>query len=368
MEFSAAIARRAGDPLSIERVKIGSLGPSDVLVRIHAAGLCHTDREVMTGSVATVFPCILGHEGAGVVEAVGSAVTRVKKGDHVVCSIYGGACGHCFYCRKSQRMFCEEISASKSLGTIPKGMPRFTQGEQPLHHFLCTSCYAEYTVLPEGGAVAIPREVPFEQACILGCCVTTGFGAATRVTNVPIGASVAVIGCGPIGINVLQGASVAGAADIIAIDTNPDRLVLAQQFGATCVLSPKTQDVIAEIRKITHGRGVDYAFEAGGNDQTIQLSLEVTRPGGHVTILGKTPPDHHIPIRFGAIMGGKTILRSTLGGAHEHEDFPRLCRLYLDGRLKLDELITRRIGLADINDGMKDLDNAFGLRTVIRMH
>jgi S-(hydroxymethyl)glutathione dehydrogenase/alcohol dehydrogenase len=368
VRFSAAIFRGVGSSLSIEEVEVGPLGPSDVLVRIHASGLCHTDREVMQGGVLARTPCILGHEGAGVVEAVGSGVTRVTRGDHVLCGGYGGACGHCYYCRRSQPMFCEQLSSSRQQGTIPNGPPRFMQAGKPIHHFICTSCFCEYTVVPEGGAIPIPREIPFDRACIIGCCVTTGVASVTRVADVEVGASVAVVGCGPVGLNVLQGATLANAGAIIAIDTNPDRLAMALQFGATHTFSPKSCDVVSEVKSLTGGRGVDYAFEAAGNDASIQSSLEITRPGGEVLILGKTPLDHHVPVRFGSIMSEKKIMRSTLGGARQLDDFPMLCRLYLDGKLKLDELISRRISLNDINAGFDELDNSNLIRAVIEMH
>lgn len=368
MKFAAAVMRNVGAPLTIEEIEVGSLGPNDVLVRLHAAGLCHTDMEVMQGAVASPpCPCILGHEGAGVVEKIGKDVTRVRPGDHVVCAVFA-SCGTCFYCAKGQPMFCEEVLSSLRQGTIRGGAPRMSQGARPVHHFLGVSCFAEYTILPEAGAIVIPPEIGFDTACLIGCCVTTGVSAVTRVAKVPIGASVAVVGCGPIGLNVLQGARIVSAETIIAIDTNRQRLELARSFGATHTLNPAEGDVIEAVKSLTSGRGVDYAFEAAGNDASIQTSLEITRPGGDVLILGKTPLDHKVPIRFGSIMSEKKIMRSTLGGGFSREDFPALCRLYLGGKLKLDELISRRIGLHAINEGFADVKDSKLIRAVIEMH
>lgn len=367
MRFAAALLREVGSPLTVEEIEARPLGPTDVLVRLHASGLCHTDLEAIQGTYAAPAPCVLGHEGAGVVEAVGSNVSRVAVGDHVICAIFAG-CGNCFYCTRGQAMFCEDVLQAQRRGTIRGGAPRLSQRGQTIHHFLGVSCFAEYTVVPESGAIVIPREIGFEKACLIGCCVTTGVSSVTRVGKVPIGSSVAAVGCGPIGLNVLQGARIANAGPIIAIDTSKDRLALARLFGATHTINPGTDDVLSVVKSLTSGRGVDYAFEAGGNDVTIRTSLEITRPGGNVLILGKTPMDHNISIRFGSIMSEKKIMRSTLGGCVSHEDFPALCRLYLDGKLKLDELITSRISLDEINEGFAAVREGKLIRAVIEMH
>ncbi len=370
--FRAAVLREVGAPLSIERLTLAPLEPTDVLVRMHAAGLCHTDREAMTGAFPVPLPVVLGHEGAGVVEAVGSAVHRVKPGQHVVCTIYA-ACGQCYYCRRDQPMLCDEVVPNHRSATLSGGRTRLRdgtgEGAGEVGHFLSVSSFAEYAVVPEAAAVPVPAELPFDKACLLGCGVITGVGAVMRVARVGLGDSVVVVGCGPVGLNVVQGARLAGAGAILAIDRRADKLERARAFGATHLIEAgEGVDVAARIRAVTGGRGADHAFEAAGVIGSLQTAIDGTRPGGSVTILGKTDPDRLIELRFGSITGERRILRSSLGGAKAADDFPAYARAYLDGRLQLDELIDRRLPLEAINDAFEAVDRGDIVRAVVVMH
>jgi S-(hydroxymethyl)glutathione dehydrogenase/alcohol dehydrogenase len=363
MSFQAAMLRQAGSPLIIEQLTSQPLEPEEVLVRIHSAGVCHTDYEAMVGSFATPLPVVLGHEGAGVVEAVGSAVVGLRKGDHVVCSIYPN-CGACFYCRRTLPMLCERLPATAKRTTGPS----LLSGRSPVNTFLKVSSFSELCVIPQRGAICIPREMPLDRACLLGCAVITGVGAALRVAQVQMGESVAVVGCGAVGLNVLQGARLAGAEVLIAIDRSVAKLHRAREFGATHTVLAEDESLVETVRALTGGRGVDHGFEAAGVIGSLQVTLDCTRPGATVTILGKTSPDRQIPLRFGSLMSERRILRSSLGGARAADDFPAYARAYLDGRLKLDEQIDLRLPLGSINDAFDEIRRGEVIRTVIMMN
>ncbi|MEP7139370.1 MAG: Zn-dependent alcohol dehydrogenase [Caldimonas sp.] len=366
MKFRAAVLNRVGAPLTIDTLEMAPLRPGDVLVRLRASGLCHTDLEVIQGTLAYPLPIVLGHEGAGVVEAVGSAVTRVRAGDHVICS-WNPHCGHCFYCERGVPILCEPYKRHEPKGLLLDGTSRMSRDGEPVHHYFATSTHAEYTVVPESGAIAIAREMPFDRACIIGCGVMTGIGAAVRKAKVAPGSTVFVIGCGAVGLNVLQGARLAGAARIIAGDVGPARLERARQFGATDVVDVTGATVLDEVRALTGGRGADYVFEAAGHEQAFRLAVEAVRPAGEVVWLGKINVDAEVAFRWGSLMGEKRIVRSSYGDAIPSRDFPWIVEQYLAGKVMLDELVTRRIGLDEINDGFADLANGVGTRTVIEM-
>ena len=364
MKFRAAVLNKINDPLTIDTLELAPLSPTDVLVRVRASGLCHTDLEVMRGSLAYPLPIVLGHEGAGIVEEVGSAVTQVAVGDHVVCS-WNPHCGHCFYCERDQPILCEPFARNQPKGLLPDGHSRMRRNGERIHHFSVTSSHAEYTIVPESGAIRVPREIPFDRACIIGCGVMTGVGAAVRKARVEAGASVVVIGCGAVGLNVLQGARLAGAGTIIAVDVGPVRLARAMPFGATHAIDDSAGNTLDEIKALTGGRGADYVFEAAGNKHTLRLSVEAARPGGQVVWLGKLSAGEDMSFRWGSLMGEKRIVRSSYGDARPRRDFPWIANEYLAGRLRLDELITNRIKLEQINDGMACLARGEGIRTVI---
>ena len=364
IEFEAAVLSAVGRPLSIERVRIGALGPDDVLVRIKASGLCHTDLEVMQGSLAYPMPIILGHEGAGIVEAVGGAVVDVKVGDSVVCS-WNPHCGHCFYCERDLPILCEVYTAHQPKGHLFDGQSRLAGAKGKIHHFSVVSSHAQYAVVPQSGAIVVPPEIPHDRACLIGCGVMTGVGAAARLARIEPGSSVAVIGCGAVGLNAIQGAIIAGAGQVIAIDRAQARLDLARQFGATQTLMGDPAAILDGVKAVSQGRGADYVLEAAGSEIGFRIGAEITRPGGQLVFLGKVAFGQDVSFRWGSLMGEKKIVRSAYGGARPKRDFPWLARLYLDGKLKLDELITARLPLARINDGFDAMRRGDGIRTVV---
>ena len=366
MKFRAAVLDRVGSPLEVQELEMAPLEPCDVLVRLHASGLCHTDLEVIQGSLAYPMPIVLGHEGAGVVESVGRDVTQVKPGDHVVCS-WNPHCGHCFYCERQLPILCEPFTRHQPKGRLLDGTIRMTRGGQPVHHYSVTSTHAEYTVVPESGAIPVPREIPFDRACLIGCGVMTGIGAVVRKAKVEAGASVVVIGCGAVGLNAIQGARLADAGRIVAMDLGPSRLSLARTFGATDTIDAAAPDAVEQVRALTAGRGADYVFESAGHKSAFRLSVEVVRPGGQVVWLGKINVDEEVAFRWGSLMGEKRIVRSSYGDAVPSRDFPWIAREYLEGRVKLDELVTRRIKLEEINEGFAALARGEGIRTVVEM-
>ncbi len=364
MKFQAAVLNKINAPLTLDTLDMAPLSPGDVLVRIKASGLCHTDLEVIQGSLAYPLPIVLGHEGAGVVEAVGSGVTQVQVGDHVICS-WNPHCGHCFYCERDLPILCEPFARNQPKGFLLDGRSRMKRGDEPVHHYSVTSTHAQYTVVPESGAIPVPAELPFDRACIIGCGVMTGVGAVVRKAKVQAGASVVVIGCGAVGLNALQGARLADAGRIIAVDVGQAKLERAVAFGATDTIDGSHADALEQVRALTQGRGADYVFEAAGNRASFRLSVEAVRPGGQVVWLGKISVNEDVSFRWGSLMGEKRFVRSSYGDARPRRDFPWLANEYLEGRLKLDELITRRIRLDQINDGFAALARGEGIRTVV---
>ena len=364
MNFQAAVLNHINQPLTIETLEMAPLAPGDVLVRIRASGLCHTDLEVIQGSLAYPLPIVLGHEGAGIVEAVGSAVTQVRPGDHVICS-WNPHCGQCFYCERDLPILCEPFGRNQPRGLLLDGSSRMSRLGATVYHYSVTSTHAQYSVVPESGAIAIPEEIAFDRACIIGCGVMTGVGAAVRKAKVEAGSNVVVIGCGAVGLNVIQGAKLVDAGQIIAVDVGAQKLMRAQQFGATHAIDGGQGDVVGQIKALTAGRGADYAFEAAGRAATFRLAVEAVRPGGQVVWLGKVHVDQEVSFRWGSLMGERRIVRSSYGDARPRRDFPWLVREYLAGRLQLDALITRRIPLAEINEGFASLARGEGIRTVV---
>ena len=364
MQFRAAVLNKINEPMTLDTLEMAPLAPTDVLVKIKASGLCHTDLEVIQGSLAYPLPIVLGHEGAGVVEAVGADVTQAKPGDHVICS-WNPHCGHCFYCERDLPILCEPFARHQPKGFLLDGRSRMKRGGEQVHHYSVTSTHAEYTVVPESGAIVVPKELPFDRACIIGCGVMTGVGAAVRKAKVAPGSSVVVIGCGAVGLNVLQGAKLVDAGKIIAVDIGKTKLDRAVQFGATHCIDGASKDALDQIKALTGGRGADYVFESAGSKNTFRLSVEAVRPGGQVVWLGKINVNEDVSFRWGSLMGEKRIVRSSYGDARPRRDFPWLTEEYLKGRLKLDELITNRIRLEQINEGFASLARGEGIRTVV---
>jgi S-(hydroxymethyl)glutathione dehydrogenase/alcohol dehydrogenase len=367
MQFQAAVLRAPKQPLTLETVEIGELQPSDVLVHVRASGLCHTDLEVIEGTLTFPFPIVLGHEVAGVVEAVGSSVTTVAPGDHVICSA-NPHCGQCFYCERDQPILCEAYTQSQAGGVLLDGKPRLRLNGKPLHHMMHIAGYAEYCVVPESGAIPVSKDIPFDCACIIGCGVITGAGAVARIAEVQPGANVLVLGCGAVGLNVVQAARLAGAQTIIAVDRQQERLDLAHRFGADVMLKADDDaSTILKARAATHGRGADFVFEAVGNESAFGLAAELVRPGGELIFLGKVQAGRQVSFRWGSLMGEKRITRSSYGGARPRRDFPWLVQSFLKGKIDLESLITRRISLDQINAGFDDMRAGKGIRTVVML-
>ena len=365
LQYRAAVLHAAGAPMSIETVTSAALRPTDVLVRIRAAGLCHTDLEVIEGSLRYPLPIVLGHEAAGVVEQVGAAARGVREGDHVVLS-WNPHCGHCFHCDRDTPILCEQY-----LGEGPKALP--FDGEscvtladgRALQQLMFLGSFAEYCIVADQQAIAVPNEIPFDRACLIGCGVMTGVGAALNLGAIARGDAVMVIGCGAVGLSAVQGARLAGAGAIIAVDLDPAKLELALRLGATQGVNASSGDAVAAGKRETGGRGVDVVIELAGSASAFRVTTEAVRPGGQVIWLGKIDVNKDVSFRWGSLMQEKRIRRVSYGNARPRRDFPLLARAYLDGSLMLDELISRRITLDEINEGIGALKRGETIRSVI---
>jgi len=364
-DFRAAVLRAPKTPIRIETVSAGDLKPGDVLVRMQAAGLCHTDLEVIEGSLRYPMPIVLGHEAAGIVEVAGPEAKGIAVGDHVVLS-WNPHCGHCFYCDRDLPILCETYLAHGPKAVAFDGDSRILLGEGgDLSQLMFLGAFAEYAIVADHQAIVMPKELPFDRACLIGCGVMTGVGGALNVASIEYGGTVMVIGCGAVGLSAVQGARLAGAGEIIAVDLDDAKLALAEKLGATSRINASREDVVAVAKAMTGGRGVDTVLEAAGSPKGFGLSVEAVRPGGEVIWLGKTDVTAEVGFRWGALMGEKRIRRSSYGGARPARDFPLLARAYLDGKLFLDELITRHIKLDEINDGFAALKSGAAIRSVV---
>jgi S-(hydroxymethyl)glutathione dehydrogenase/alcohol dehydrogenase len=364
MRIEAAVLHGTGQPLRVENLELAPLGPGDALVKLRAAGLCHTDLEVIEGQLSYPFPIVLGHEAAGTVEAVGREVDGLERGDKVVLS-WNPHCGHCFYCERGQPILCETYLRLGPRAVQFDGTTRLSLAGRAVHQLMYIGAFAEYCIVPAQSAVPVPRDIPFDRACLIGCGVMTGFGAVTRIAGLAYGANALVIGGGAVGLSAVQAARLAGARRIIALDRDQRKLHLARELGATHAIDAAAAEVVAMVRELTHGRGADYVFEAAGNEQAFALSVEAARPGGQIVWLGKVNVGQPVAFRWGALMGEKRIIRSSYGGARPQRDFPLLAQAYLDGALKLDELISRRLRLDEINDGFAALKRGDVVRAVV---
>ena len=360
----AAVLRQTAMPMTIETVEVGPVAPGDVLVRIRAASLCHTDLEAIEGALAVKLPAVLGHEAAGEVVERGADVTELCIGDRVVLS-WNPHCGHCFYCDRSQPILCSQFLANGPRAFHFDGRPRLACDAVPMHQLMYLGGFAEFCVVPAQSAISVPSAMPFDRAALLGCGVMTGVGAATRIADLRWGATAMVIGCGAVGLSAVQGCRMAGAGTIIAVDPNPARRQLAQALGATHICGGDQEEAVALARSLTDGRGADVVIEAAGVPASFRLSVEAVRPGGHVVWLGKTAVNAGVEFRWGSLMQEKRITRSSYGGARPAQDFPLLAQAYLDGVLKLDEMISARIPLEAINDGFAALRRGETVRSVV---
>jgi S-(hydroxymethyl)glutathione dehydrogenase / alcohol dehydrogenase len=358
----AAILRRIGEPMTIEMLDVGPVAPGDVLVRVRAASLCHTDLEAIEGALAVELPAVLGHEAAGEIAAVGEGVDDLAVGDRVVLS-WNPHCGRCFYCERAQPILCRTFLANGPRGFHFDGKPRLSCDAVLVHQLMYLGGFAEYCVVPAQSAIRVPDAMPFDRAALIGCGVMTGVGAVTRIARPAWGDTALVIGCGAVGLSAVQGCVLAGCGEIIAADPNPARRQLAQAIGATRTVAP---DEAAEMaRSLTDGRGADLVIEAAGVNASFRLSLEAVRPGGQVVWLGKVAVNDEVSFRWGSMMQEKRITRGSYGGANPARDFPMLARAYLDGKLKLDEMISARIGLEQINAGFAALKRGETVRSVV---
>jgi NDMA-dependent alcohol dehydrogenase len=366
--MKAAVLPAAGMDLQVEDLEVVAPRQGEVLVRLVAAGVCGTDLHAMDGDLALPLPCVLGHEGAGVVEEVGPGVTELVPGDHVVL-LWRASCGRCFYCSIGRPALCDLGLRIRQTGAMPDGETRFRRpGGEQVRHFLGASTFAQYTVLPEVATVKIRADVPLDRAALIGCGVITGVGAVLNAAHVEAGSAVAVFGAGGIGLNMIQGAALVGAERIIAVDTRPAKLELARQFGATHAVDASRDDPVAAIAALTGGRGADYAFEAIGLPATVEQALACVRKAGTAVVVGLTSATATVSISpLTLVQQEKTLRGSLYGSARPRVDMPRLLDLYVAGKLKLDELITRRYPLDAVNDAVAALRRGEVARAVLTM-
>lgn len=362
MDMKAAVLYEPRKPMAIETIQLDEPRDGEVLVRIAAAGVCHSDYHVMIGEWTSPLPAVLGHEGAGVVEKVGAGVTRMKPGDHVILN-FRANCGHCHHCVVGRPVLCDGIETPRVV--MFDGTVRLHRNGEDVYHMARTSCFAEYAVVPESGAVPVRADIPFAPACLIGCAVMTGVGAVTNTARIEPGSHVAVIGCGGVGLNVVQGAVLAGADRIIAVDLLDNKLEFARQFGATDLVNAGQGDAVEQVREMTHG-GADYVFEAIGNAKTIEQAYDMCRLGGSAVIVGMAPENDHIEINALSLpRTERAIVGSWYGSARPWVDLPKLADLYMNGRLKIDEMISRTYPLDDINTAYEALAAGEVARSVI---
>jgi S-(hydroxymethyl)glutathione dehydrogenase / alcohol dehydrogenase len=365
LQYRAAVLHSAQTPITIETITAAELKPNDVLVRIRAAGLCHTDLEVIEGSLRYPLPIVLGHEAAGVVERIGSAARGATVGDHVILS-WNPHCGHCFYCDRDAPILCEQYLGEGPKGASFDGETRATLADgRQVQQLMFLGAFGEYCIVSDQQAIPVPKEIPFDLACLIGCGVTTGAAAALNLGAIAHGDTVMVIGCGAVGLAAVQGARLAGAGAIIAVDIDPAKLVLATKMGATHGVDASKEDAVATGKRETSGRGVDVVLEAAGSPAAFRVSCEAARPGGQIIWLGKIDVNKDVSFRWGSLMQEKRIRRVSYGNTRPRRDFPLLARAYLDGELMLDELISRRIRLQEVNDGFAALKRGETIRSVV---
>jgi S-(hydroxymethyl)glutathione dehydrogenase/alcohol dehydrogenase len=367
MKSKAAVAHKAGAPLVIETVEVGGPKAGEVLVEIKATGICHTDEFTLSGADPEgLFPAIMGHEGAGVVVDVGPGVTTLKKGDHVI-PLYVPECRQCEYCVSGKTNLCQAIRVTQGQGVMPDGTSRFSLGGQKIHHYMGTSTFSNYTVAPEIALAKIREDAPLDRVCTIGCGVTTGIGAVINTAKVEAGANVVVFGLGGIGLNVIQGARLAGADMIVGVDINPARKPLAEKFGMTHFVNPKEAggDLVAHLVNLTKG-GADYSFECIGNVDVMRQALECCHKGwGVSTIIGVAGAGQEIKTRPFQLVTGRVWQGTAFGGAKGRRDVPRIVDWYMEKKINIDDLITHRIRLDEINRGFELMREGKSIRSVI---
>jgi len=366
MKTKAAVAWKAGEPLSIETVDVDPPRAGEVLVEVKATGICHTDYYTLSGADPEgIFPSILGHGGAGVVLEVGTGVNTLKRDDHVI-PLYTPECRQCKFCLSRKTNLCQAIRSTQGRGLMPDGTSRFSIGGKPILHYMGTSTFANHIVVPEIALAKIREDAPFDKVCYIGCGVTTGVGAVINTAKVEAGANVVVFGLGGIGLNVIQGAKMVGADRIIGIDTNPAREALGRKFGMTNFIDPKNVgNVVDAIVQLTDG-GADYSFECIGNVTTMRQALECCHKGwGQSIIIGVAAAGQEISTRPFQLVTGRVWKGTAFGGARGRTDVPRIVDWYMEGKLNIDDLITHHLSLERINEGFDLMKRGESIRSVV---
>jgi S-(hydroxymethyl)glutathione dehydrogenase / alcohol dehydrogenase len=367
MKVRAAVAREAGKPLSLETVDVEGPRTGEVLVEIKATGICHTDEFTLSGADPEgIFPAILGHEGAGIVAEVGAGVTSLKVGDHVI-PLYTPECRQCEYCLSRKTNLCVAIRATQGRGVMPDGTSRFSSNGTPVMHYMGTSTFANFTVLPEIALAKIREDAPFDKVCYIGCGVTTGIGAVMNTAKVEAGARAVVFGLGGIGLNVIQGLRLVGAEMIVGVDLNPNRRAVAERFGMTHFVNPSEVqgDLVPHLVEVTKG-GADYSFECIGNVKVMRQALECAHRGwGQSIIIGVAGSGQEIATRPFQLVTGRVWKGTAFGGARGRTDVPRIVDWYMEGRINIDDLITHVLPFDRINEGFDLMRRGESIRTVV---
>jgi S-(hydroxymethyl)glutathione dehydrogenase/alcohol dehydrogenase len=367
MQVRAAVARKAGDPLSLETVEVDGPREGEVLVEIKATGICHTDEYTLSGADPEgLFPAILGHEGAGIVVEVGKNVASLKVGDHVI-PLYTPECRQCEYCLSRKTNLCVAIRATQGRGVMPDGTSRFRAGSETVFHYMGTSTFANFTVLPEIALAKIRPDAPFDKVCYIGCGVTTGIGAVMNTAKVEAGARCVVFGLGGIGLNVIQGLRMVGAEQIVGVDLNPRRQAMAEQFGMTHFVNPAEVqgDLVPYLVDLTKG-GADYSFECIGNVKVMRQALECSHRGwGKSIIVGVAGAGQEIATRPFQLVTGRTWMGTAFGGARGRTEVPRIVDWYMDKKINIDDLITHVLPFEQINEGFELMRRGESIRSVV---
>ena len=361
----AAVLYEQGKPPVIERVEVADPKQGEVLVRMVASGVCHSDLHVINGHLPANLPVVMGHEGAGVVERVGPGVTSVQPGDHVVL-LWRAPCNRCYFCGIGKSYLCPVAGQIRWTGCLADGTSRFSAGGRTLKHFGGVSTFSEYTVVMENAALPVRKDVPLDRVALVGCGVMTGVGAVFNTAKVEPGSRVAIWGAGGVGLNVVQACAMVSADRIIVVDILDNKLEMARQFGATHTVNARDTDPVQAVRDLTDGYGADYTFEVIGNPRTIAQAYEAARPGGTAVVVGASPVGETVSIEAASlVLQEKRLIGSLYGSTRPRVDMPRLLDLYVDGKLKLDELITRRYRLDQLNEAFAALERGEVARSVV---
>ena len=355
---------RESRPLAIEEIELSQPGLGEVLVRIRAAGLCHSDLSVINGDRPRPMPMALGHEAAGVVEALGDGVRDLEPGDHVV-MVFMPSCGHCLPCAEGRPALCEPGAAANAAGTLVGGAMRLNYRGQAVHHHLGVSAFAEYAVVSRNSLIKIDRDLPFVEAALFGCAVLTGVGAVVNTAEIKAGSTAVVIGLGGVGLAAVLGARAAGASKIVAVDLSEEKLALAGELGATAVVNGRDEDAVEQVRQLTSG-GADYAFEMAGSIRALENAFRMTKRGGRPAVTVVPPPSATLPVNIVQLVAEERTLKgSYIGTCVPVRDIPRFIALYRDGRLPVNRLLSARLKLEDINEGFDRLHDGSAVRQVI---